>query len=376
LRIFVVTQKTPNELALPASSLWEANLQWPLQDLGHQLIKFDHPWLSSGYDFDPTDSEQLPIINASRPEFCESLLDAIKREHQRQPIDLFFSYFTGAHVDSATISAIKSLGIPTINWFCNASYQFHLVKEIAAAFDYCLVPEKFRLDDYRQVGATPIYSQEAANPTVYKWDKKPPKYDVTFVGQRYGSRPEFVNQLHGHGVDVRVWGPYWQQEASKTPTLSNWKKIKNWVRRKPVPHQLPLAQCGPALSDDALIRLYGESKISLGFSTVAEIPTDGSIPIKQVRLRDFEATMSGAFYMVEAFDELAEFFEPDKEIVFFNDKEELVDKVKFYLKHSTERERIRAAGYKRAQRDHTWQNRFSHLFEKIGLTSEATKCAG
>jgi len=42
------------------------------------------------------------------------------------------------------------------------------------------VPEKFRLGDYRRIGANPV-TVEAANPNVYKqcaaW------YDVTFVGQ-------------------------------------------------------------------------------------------------------------------------------------------------------------------------------------------------
>ena len=66
-------------------------------------------------------------------------------------------------------------------------------------------------------------------------------------------------------------------------------------------------------------------------------------PIKQVRLRDFEAPMSGAFYLVERCDELAEFFEPDEEIVFFEDADELAEKAKYYLSHHAERERIRQA---------------------------------
>ena len=86
--------------------------------------------------------------------------------------------------------------------------------------------------------------------------------------------------------------------------------------------------------------MYIRSKISLGFTSVAEIPTDGSAAIKQVRLRDFEATMSGAFYVVEFVEELIEFFEPDREIVFFHDEAELVDKARYYLAHADERDRF------------------------------------
>jgi hypothetical protein len=75
------------------------------------------------------------------------------------------------------------MGICTINWYCNASYQFELVEEIAPAYDYCLVPEKFWLDDYRRVGANPIYCQEAANPNTYKPYDLPKSFDVTFVAR-------------------------------------------------------------------------------------------------------------------------------------------------------------------------------------------------
>ncbi|HEY4721560.1 MAG TPA: glycosyltransferase, partial [Anaerolineae bacterium] len=129
----------------------------------------------------------------------------------------------------------------------------------------------------------------------------------------------------------------------------------------------PLERCGPPLSDEELIKMYSRSRISLGFSSVAEQPVPGQPPIKQVRLRDFEAPMSGAFYMVEAYDELQEFFEPDKEIVFFTSAEELIDKTRYYLAHDAERERIRQAGMQRARIEHSWHERFRMVFREIGL---------
>jgi spore maturation protein CgeB len=86
-----------------------------------------------------------------------------------------------------------------------------------------------------------------------------------------------------------------------------------------------------------------------------------------VRLRDFEAPMSGAFYMVEYFEELAEFFEPDEEIVFFKDADELADKAQYYLRNENERERIRIKGMIRARLRHSWHARFEQVFGKMGL---------
>ena len=89
--------------------------------------------------------------------------------------------------------------------------------------------------------------------------------------------------------------------------------------------------------------------------------------IKQVRLRDFEVPMSGGFYFVETMLELAEFFEYDKEIVGYADKQELADKAAYYLAHAQEREQIRQAGLARAQRDHSWHKRFLDSFAQMDL---------
>ena len=87
----------------------------------------------------------------------------------------------------------------------------------------------------------------------------------------------------------------------------------------------------------------------------------------QIRLRDFEVPMSGGFYLVEYMEELEEFFEIGKEIACYNGPEDLVEKVKHYLKHDTEREKIRRAGYERSLRDHTWQERFEAAFKLMGM---------
>jgi hypothetical protein len=368
MRIFHVAQTTPNEIGLPDSVLWRANLYDPLIDLGHDLVTFTDSWLGQGYCFDSNQSHRLAIIEPQRRRFSESLLNSVRHEHARNPIDLLFTYFSAAHVEPECIRDIRKLGIVTVNWYCNASYQFHLVEPIVAAYDYCLVPEKCRLDDYRRAGANPIYCQEAANPNVYRPCSVPEEFDVSFVGQCYGSRPRFVADLIDAGVAAHAWGPGWALYARHHGRL---RRAKNIVRRllgrSGGPPALSPKHCGPPLSDDELVKMYSRSRISLGFTAVAQEPPPGQPPIKQVRLRDFEATMSGACYLVEHCDELTEFFEPDHEIVCFKDETELVDKARYYLRHSKERQRLRAAALRRARAEHTWQARFRQVFQRMGL---------
>lgn len=112
--------------------------------------------------------------------------------------------------------------------------------------------------------------------------------------------------------------------------------------------------------------MYSRSKINLGFSTCGDTHRERE-RVLQVRLRDFEVPMAGGFYMVEEMEELADFFEPGREIVFYRGVGELAEKIRYFLGHEAERERIRLAGHERARRDHTWHKRFTDAFTAMGL---------
>jgi spore maturation protein CgeB len=400
MRIFYASDTTPN--ASFKSNLWRNNLYLPLVDLGHDVVEFDYDLQETFQNVDFEIQEQRTFIKKNRPKLTMELLRQIKEAHKEKPVDLFFSYFYDACVLPEAIDEIKAMGITTANWYCNGSYQLHLVSEISPHYDWCLVPEKFRLKDYVAMGAKPIYCQEAANPKIYKPYDLPVEFDVAFVGQAYGDRPGYIKYLFEQGIDIRVWGYGWQQfnpenrkaaEQSQLRrairigkmlfTQAGWKavavRVKKLTEAKSKPassdncsnaidqvEELPAAILGGTLSDVEMIQLYSRSKINLGFSTCGNTHQTGE-RIVQVRLRDFEVPMSGGFYMVEYMEELEEFFDIGKEIVCYTDAGDLAEKIKYYLAHDDERERIRKAGYERCLRDHTWHKRFDMVFKETGL---------
>lgn len=396
MRIFYASDTTPN--ASLESNLWRNNLYLPLVDLGHDVVEFNYDLHETFQNLDPADPRQKAFIRRNRPGLSRELLRQIRQAHSIKPIDLFFSYFYDACVLPQTIDEIKAMGIRTVNWYCNGSYQLHLVSEISPHYDWCLVPEKFRLPDYTAMGAHPIYCQEAANPSIYKPYNLPVEFDVTFIGQAYGDRPAHIKYLLDQGVDVRVWGWGWQNLAPKpfitaragglSRTLHRGRflltsdgrkaareRLHYLVCRKRTPDavggesrvtELPASMLGSTLSDLEMIQMYSRSKINLGFSSCGNTHETGQ-RILQVRLRDFEVPMSGGFYMVEYMEELEEFFDVGKEIVCYTNKEDLARKIKYYLQHDEERERIRQAGHSRCRRDHTWHKRFQTAFQQMGL---------
>ena len=355
MRVFCAIEQEP----FPGNRLWHNNIVDALRDLGHDVVLFNHPDLDAFYRHaDTTRPANADWVNRRRPAFEQALLDQVRAAHTQQPLDLFLSYFYSAHARPETIAAIKALGIRTVNWYCNASYQFHLVRAIAPAYDVSLVPEKDRLDDYRQAGAHPVYCQEAANPRFYRDLQSPRDLDVVFIGQRYATREDLCYAVHAAGARMDVWGAGWGG-ASNEPA---WKRLARGAKRSlerwrglPI---LPAERCHGFVTDKAMVEIYNRAKIALGFGVVSA----GDFrerPRYQIRLRDFEAPMCGTFYLMEHQEEIRDFFRIGEEIDTFRGAAELVDKVRFYLKNDAARDRIRRAGHARAQRDHTWQKRLT-----------------
>ena len=79
--------------------------------------------------------------------------------------------------------------------------------------------------------------------------------------------------------------------------------------------------------------------------------------------------MSGGVHLVKRFPELEEYFEPDREMLFYDSPEELVDKAKFYLRPAQDqaRQRIRERARIRSVADHTWLARFRRIGDELGL---------
>jgi spore maturation protein CgeB len=357
LRIFYASETTPNTwMTGVRSNIWRNNLLLPLVDLGHEVVEFDFDLTQTFRNLDVTQPRQAAFVAENRPRVSAELLEQIRRAHSRKRVDLFFSYFYDPCILPAALDEIRGMGIKTVNWFCNGSYQIDLVREISPHYDFCLVPEKFRLKDYEAMGARPLYCQEAANPNVYRPFEVAKEFDVTFVGQAYGDRPGMIRHLLDGGVDVRVWGHGWKNPDPRWTPKHTYEAICS----------IPQERRHDPLPDDELVKMYSRSKINLGFSTCGDTHLSKQ-RILQVRLRDFEVPMSGGFYMIEKFEELGEFFRDGEEVVCYADKDDLLAKVKKYLGDDAARERIRLAGYERARRDHTWHRRFQTAFAQMGL---------
>lgn len=361
---------------------WEdLNLLEGLRQAGHEVV-CHRPGAPFHEALGPDWSE------ADRTRASDRLVEAVRAEHSKQPVDLMFAYLLKQLVYPEAINEIGELGITTVNYWCNGAHQFHLVDEISPAFHYCVVTERASLPLYEEVGARPIYAQLAANPDFYRPHEVPFDYDVAFVGQRYADRPEYIHYLLEHGVDVCVWGPGWTSDRAfgeqslgagvsweylrRHPRASAQKLaahtrrgIREWRTLPPRARRRVASIAGPSLPYDELVMMYSRARINLGFSVCGDSLYRDRDKIRQIHLRDFEAPMSGALYFVEYQEELEDFYELGREIVCYSSREELLEKARFYLAHPDQAERVRRGGHERAHRDHTWRLRFDQIFREI-----------
>lgn len=123
-----------------------------------------------------------------------------------------------------------------------------------------------------------------------------------------------------------------------------------------------------SVSDEEMMRLYSNFALSLNITELRDTYILKN-PIHKIHLRAFEIPMCGGLQFASYNEELASYFEEDKEIVLYRSKEEMLDKAKFYLdsSHSNQVMNMKVAARKRAENEHTWNIRFTKVFENLGL---------
>jgi spore maturation protein CgeB len=383
MRIFLTLHPAGNRF-VPNSMTWYKNIYEPLVDLGHEVyfLRIDEAAKELGVRLRTKEFKQ---------KFSQKLADDFIREHSKKPFDLFFAYVMDQDVEPACIDKIRKTGVPTANFSCNNIHQFYLTQNLAAHFDFNLHSEKHADEMFRSIGANPVWFQMAANPKYYHPMDINREYDVSFIGSNYARRSFYIKHLLENEINVHCFGPDWLVRKPYSNlrkmiyeyrriitltkaifTLSIGKRLEYSTKINYYDAQMDLRnrygnKLHYPISDDEMISIFNASKLNLGFLEVFENHKAEKSVKQHLHLREFEVPMCGALYMTNYSEELAEFYEPDKEVITFSNEHELLDKAGYYLKNEEEADKIRSAALKRSLSCHTYQKRFNDLFNKLSL---------
>jgi hypothetical protein len=113
-----------------------------------------------------------------------------------------------------------------------------------------------------------------------------------------------------------------------------------------------------AVSLEEYADILRRSKISLSFS-------QGTVYGHQLKGRVFEIMFSGALLMENENSETKQFFTPMVDYVSFGSKEDLLDKVRYYLQHDAERQEIAYNGYRKATSEYNHRVFWNRTLDKL-----------
>lgn len=284
------------------------NFYHALLNVGYSLIYFDYDRLNQKYGNKKT---------------SQMLRETV---YYYQPDILFYYHFHDWIEHRIWKEISKELPTKTIIGLGDDHWRYEETRPVWKLFNLVVTTDGKGHERRKGEGFNNVFlSQWACNHFMYKNLNLPKIYDVSFVGQCYGERENFVNILKRKGINITTFGHGWENSSR--------------------------------VSQADLIRIFNQSKISLGISLASK---ENKIQIKG---RDFEVPGCGSLLLTKDTEEIADYFVPNEEIITYHDATDAAEKIKHYLKNEEERKKIAKKGYERVMREHTYEKRFSEIFE-------------
>lgn len=313
------------------------NFYEPLLDMGHEVSYFDVNGAPAG------------------DRVSGALLDKVERDKP----DLLFACLFRDELRPDVIRQISDGGATTTyNWFCDDHWRFDSFTRLwAPSFNFVSTTAKSALPRYAEAGIANVLStQWAAATKRYRPDDLPLRYDVTFVGQKYGDRGDVLESVRKAGIDVETWGTGWGVRRFDRWLLSR-RGISKLGGTRILRHQEGATRC----SQEEMVAIFEQSRISLNLTE----PSQGSE--RQIKGRTFEIPACRGVLLTGPAEGVEEYFEPGREMVVYDDATEIPQLCRSLLADDARLARIREAGYRRTIAEHTYRHRFTTLFDQMGL---------
>lgn len=375
---------------LEAPSWAEYHLAGSLEEMGHTIHRFNYGSHVGEFYGRARKGERLQR-NAA-------LLSQAQHLKGEGLLDLIFCYVYDDFLLPEYARALADLDVPMVNFNVDMVNQWYRQIRTARYFTRMLCAQRANMQNMARYGARVMYFPMAARlpkPEALEASALQPAPPVTFVGTPMPYRTGVLARLHEAGVPPAVYGKFWLENRQATPDR-NWEKTLSDLRHygfarlrgegpggllRALADRLPhcRAQAAPEqtrtlppdlihgfVPEGAMAAMFRNSKINLGFTRM--IGEDPDRPgVNQVKLRDFEVPMAGGFYLVEKAPDYDSLFKPGVEVETWSGTGELLEKIRYYLAHDSERQAIARAGAARAQAEHSWEKRFRGLFNELGL---------
>jgi hypothetical protein len=313
---------------------WHSHLLPDLRALG-EVTLFDYCAL--GFSV-----EELSLSGGRsvtrRREMFSRIVPAVRAAHARRPIDWIFCYGGGQDTSPHVMrELIETIGVPVVNmslddkqgWAGEDAGGWRTgAADITSSFDLYMTSARVACEWHMVEGGRPVYLPEGFDAEAFRPLGIEHDLDVSFAGGAYGFRADVIAFLRRHGVDVSAFGSGWEHGYA-----------------------------------DDLNAVFNRSRINLGMGGV-----EYSEWLTNVKGRDFEVPGAGGGVYLTSFNaDLAQHFTVGEEILCYSSRDELLELVRYYLRHDDERVGIARRARERALAEHRWLHRYERLLRILGV---------
>jgi spore maturation protein CgeB len=277
-----------------------------IKRLGHEVIFFDS-WDRRKYqNFAELNQALLNIVFVERP----NIILIVQRLYE---------------IWIETLDILKRMNdVVTIYWATDDSWKYSECSRLIGKYydgiitTYPGVLSKYYNDGIRNV----LLLQWAANAECLQ-EPLPSSscvYPVSFIGTAHGSRKKWIKKLANRGIYINCFGYGWENGV---------------------------------IDERHFKKIIRESIISINFAN--------SKGENQIKARTFEVPGYGGFLLTQKAKYIDKYYIDGKEIVIFDNLDDMINKIKYYLAHPNERDKIALAGFQRTKREHTYDKRMYDL---------------
>lgn len=215
------------------------------------------------------------------------------------------------------------------DYMCARHNQSKDFLESLKYYDTFVTTKSYSVNDLKKLGCKDVYfvgnSYQDGFHRPYKLTSGEQELygcDVGFIGAWEEARSRSIVYLAQNGIQVKVWGSKeWERVCAGQPNL---------------------IFAGRELQDESYCKAICGCKIALCFLRKMNLDLQTT--------RSVEIPACGCFMLAEKTIEHQEMFKENKEAVFFDTDEDLLEKCRYYLQHDAERLQIAHAGYERCIR--------------------------
>tara|TARA_B110000503_G_C7161402_1_gene419817 strand:+ start:137 stop:1180 length:1044 start_codon:yes stop_codon:yes gene_type:complete len=312
------------------------------------------------------DADHLPIDILVQEGGRQKLESELNKKYANYDYVFFFMYKDDFYIE--TLKRIKeNKKTKSICWFSDDDWRYEIYSQkYIGYFDLIITTYKKAFEKYRRDGQKDVLlSQWAANPSKnLRLENQIYKYDISFVGKKYGNRESYIEWVKEKKYNIKCYGNGWGDASYYDGDI---KEVYNFSKIN-----LNFSDSSTGLSFKNLIKVFFKKTTSNKYllNTLGGMPQNFKnlimLKTKQIKARPFEILSSQNFLLCEHVEEIRDYFEIGTDLDTFRNKSELNNKIKYYLNNLDLIEKIAINGKNKIEKIHNYTKRFQTIFNYFG----------